>query len=153
MAEDHHELYCILLPLSKRKLLLPRSLVQEVRGLSKVEPLAGSPAWLRGFVPWQGEQIPLIAIEPLLGADLPEVSRRSRMVMVRVPEVALTPPVVAIHAQGFPYILRITPALVGVSEIAEYEHILAEVTLGFERPLIPDIPGLAAATARLLPAA
>ncbi len=153
MAEDHHELYCILLPLSERKLLLPRSLVQEVRGLSKVEPIAGSPVWLRGLVPWQDARIPLIVIEPLIGAELPEVSRRSRMVMVRVPETVLTPPVLAIHSQGFPYILRITPALVGTSEIAEYEHILAGVTLGFERPLIPDIPGLAATTARLLPAA
>lgn len=156
MAQSERELYCILLPLGSGKLLLPRSLVEEVRGMPRIVPVDDSPPWLLGKVRWRREHIPLIAIEPLLGAEVPEHSRRSRMIIMRAPQDALQPAAVGILAQGFPYILRVTPELLEqAGERAEdepREGLLAELSLGLERPVVPDLPALAEEAGRLLAA-
>lgn len=152
MAADDRELYCILLPLGSGKLLLPRSIVEEVRGLAEPTPISGAPPWLMGRVRWRGQSIPLVAIEPFLGDEIPGASRRSRMVIVRAPSGTLEPAAMAILAQGFPYILRVTPDLVSAAQVPENETILAEISLGLERPLIPDLPALAAEAGRVLAA-
>ncbi len=152
MTEDRRELFCILLPLVTGKLILPRSIVEEVRSLAEPQPLPGMPPWLAGRVRWRGGMIPLLAVEPLLGAPLPERSRRSRMVIVRTPPDTLEPGVMAILAQGFPYILRVTPQLLATATQPENEALLAEIALGLEHPVVPDIPALAAEAARLLAA-
>ncbi|HEX5313381.1 MAG TPA: chemotaxis protein CheW [Gammaproteobacteria bacterium] len=140
---DERELYCLLLPLGGGKLLLPRRIVEEVRGLVPPTPVPGAPAWLLGCIPWRDGRIPLLAMEPLLDARVPDSSRRSRMVIVRAPATTLKPPAIAILTQGFPYILRVTPTLLGSSFVPRHEALLAELNLGFERPVIPDLPALA----------
>lgn len=152
MAEARHELFCVLLPLEAGKLILPRSIVEEVRALAELQPLPGMPPWLAGRVRWRGGTIPLVAIEPLLGEPLPERSRRSRMVIVRTPPDTLEPGVMAILSQGFPYILRVTPELLSTARRPENEALLAEAALGLERPMVPDLPALAEEAARLLAA-
>lgn len=152
MARDSRELYCILLPFGSGKLLLPRSIVEEVRGLAEPTPVPGAPPWLLGCVRWRGQSIPLVAIEPLLGAEIPATSRRARMVIVRAPEGALETAAMAILAQGFPYILRVTPELVSSSRAPESEEILAEISLGLEHPIVPDLPALAEEAGRLIAA-
>lgn len=152
MPADNRELYCILLPIDNAKLLLPRSIVEEVRGLAEPEPVAGGPSWLMGTVRWRASNIPLVAIEPLLGQPIPQPSRRSRMIVLRAPEDSLDPPAMAVLAQGFPYILRVTPELLRSSDIPESEELLARIHLGLETPIVPDLPGLAEQAARLIAA-
>ncbi|MGH8273092.1 MAG: chemotaxis protein CheW [Gammaproteobacteria bacterium] len=152
MSETQRELFCILVPLGSGKLILPRSLIEEVRSLGVPEPVEGMPPWVLGRVRWRGNPIPLVAVEPLLGVQIPERSRRSRMVIVRTPEGTLASGVMGILAQGFPYILRVTPELLKRAVAPENENILAEIALGRERPVVPDLPALAAETARLFAA-
>ncbi len=152
MSEDHRELFCTLLPLGTGKLILPRSLVEEVRSLAEAEPLAGPPPWLLGRVRWRARPIPLVAVEPLLGETVPARSRRSRMVIVRVPTGTLEPGVMAILAQGFPYILRVTPRLLGRGGECASDSLVTGVALGTEHPVVPDLPALAQEAARLLAA-
>lgn len=152
MATDVTELYCILLPLGSGKLLLPRGIVEEVRGLAEPTPVAGAPDWLMGCVRWRGQSIPLVAVEPILGEEIPGASRRSRMVIVRAPDGTLEPAAMAILAQGFPYILRVTPELVSSVQVPDHEAILAEISLGLERPIVPDLPALAEEAGRLIAA-
>ncbi len=152
MSSDNRELYCILLPVGNGKLLLPRSIVEEVRGLAEPLPLPGAPPWLMGKVRWQGSNIPLVAIEPLMGGEIPPTSRRSRMIVLRTPEGVLEPAVMAVLSQGFPYILRVTPELLQGSDIPENEALLARIHLGLEVPVVPDLPALAEQAARLLAA-
>lgn len=152
MSSDNRELYCILLPLGNGKLLLPRSIVEEVRGLAEPLPVADAPSWLMGKVRWRGGNIPLVAIEPLLGGPIPLPSRRSRMIVLRAPEGTLEPAAMAVLAQGFPYILRVTPELLQSSEMPESEELLARINLGLEVPVVPDLPALAEQAARLLAA-
>jgi len=149
---DNRELYCILLPVDNAKLLLPRSIVEEVRGLAEPEPVTGGPSWLMGTVRWRGSNIPLVAIEPLLGGTIPQPSRRSRMIVLRAPEESLDPPAIAVLAQGFPYILRVTPELLKSSGVPENKNLLAQINLGLETPVVPDLPGLAEQAARLIAA-
>lgn len=151
-SNDQRELYCILLPVGNAKLLLPRNIVEEVRGLSKSETVADAPPWLMGTVRWRGSTIPLIAIEPLLGEIIPETSRRSRMIVLRAPEGTLEPRAMAVLTQGFPYILRVTPELLGKASAPAGEALLAQVSLGLEAPVVPDLPLLAEQAARLLAA-
>lgn len=150
MPADNRELYCILLPVGNGKLLLPRSIVEEVRGLAEPTPIPDSPPWLLGRVRWRGSTIPLVAIEPIMGESVPASSRRSRMIVVRAPEGTLEPAAMAILAQGFPYILRVTPELLQGSEVPESEEILARISLGLEVPVVPDLPALAEKAARLM---
>ncbi|GMT42405.1 MAG: hypothetical protein IEMM0002_0816 [bacterium] len=152
MSTDNRELYCILLPIGNGKLLLPRSIVEEVRGLAEPVPIPGAPPWLMGKVRWRGSNIPLVAIEPLLGEGIPPTSRRSRMIVLRTPEGVLEPAVMAVLSQGFPYILRVTPELLQGSDIPESEALLARINLGLEVPVVPDLPALAEQAARLLAA-
>lgn len=152
MAADNRELYCILLPVENGKLLLPRSIVEEVRGLAEPEPVPGSSPWLMGCVRWRGSNIPLVAIEPLLGGAVPQPSRRSRMIVLRAPEGTLDPPAMAVLAQGFPYILRVTPELLRSSEVPDNEDLLARINLGLETPVVPDLPALAEQAARFIAA-
>lgn len=152
MPADNRELYCILLPLDNGKLLLPRSIVEEVRGLAEPQPVAGSPPWLLGTVRWRASNIPLVAIEPLLGSSVPRSSRRSRMIVLRTPPDTLDPPAMAILAQGFPYILRVTPELLHGTEAPENDALLARINLGLENPVVPDLPALAEQAAGLIAA-
>lgn len=149
-SKAREEIFCILLPLVTGKLLLPRSLIEGVRILRYSEPLLGTPEWLPGLVTWQGNRVPLVAYEALMGAPAPAASKRSRMVVLRTPDKTLDPPVLAIHAQGFPYILRITPNLKAAITGRLGEYILAVTELGLEQPIIPDIYGLANATAEVI---
>lgn len=154
MPVGERELYCILMPIGDGKVLLPRSIVEEVRALGDAQALAAAPPWLLGRVRWRRDMIPLVAIEPLIGAEVPPPSRRARMVVVRAPGDTLEPAVMAILAQGFPYILRVTPELLKSEEgPPAHEALLAEIKLGFERPVVPDLPALAAEAAGLLAAA
>jgi chemosensory pili system protein ChpC len=152
MSEDRRELFCILLPLGSGKLVLPRSVVEEVRSLGEPTPVADMPPWLLGRVRWRDEAIPLVAMEALMGASVPERSRRSRMVIVRAPKGTLKPSVIAILAQGFPYILRVTPGLLKRGDNRDDESLLTEIALGTEHPVVPDLPALAGEVSRLLAA-
>ncbi|MGA7965875.1 MAG: chemotaxis protein CheW [Gammaproteobacteria bacterium] len=152
MIAENRELYCILLPIGNGKLLLPRSIVEEVRGLVEPMPVRGAPPWLMGKVRWRGSDIPLVAIEPFLGDSIPPTSRRSRMIVLRTPKGALEPAAMAVLAQGFPYILRVTPELLQSSEAPESEELLARIHLGLEAPVVPDLPAIAEQAARLLAA-
>lgn len=152
MPADNRELYCILLPVDNGKLLLPRSIVEEVRGLAEPEPLAGSPPWLLGTVRWRAANIPLVAIEPLLGGGVPHSSRRSRMIVLRTPQDTLDPPAMAVLAQGFPYILRVTPDLLQGAADPDNDALLARINLGLENPIVPDLPALAEQAADLIAA-
>ncbi len=152
MAAARRDLYCILLPVGDGKLLLPRSIVEEVRGLAQPSPVKNAPPWLQGTVRWRGQSVPLVAIEPLRGEEVPAPSRRTRMVVVRAPAGTLEPAAMAILSQGFPYILRVTPDLLSQSSIPDNDVLLAEITLGMERPVVPDLPALAEEAGRLLAA-
>ncbi len=153
MSADNRELYCILLPVGNGKLMLPRSIVEEVRGLAEPTPVPGSPPWLMGEVRWRGSAIPLIATEPLMGGAIPAPSRRSRMIVLRAPPGTLEPAAMAVLAQGFPYILRVTPQLLLGSTPPESEELVARINLGLETPVVPDLPALAAEAATLMAAA
>lgn len=152
MSADTRELYCILLPVGNGKLLLPRSIVEEVRGLAEPTPVPGAPQWLMGRVRWRGSTIPLIATEPLMGSAIPAPSRRSRMIVLRAPQDTLEPAAMAILSQGFPYILRVTPQLLLGSTPPESKELIAQINLGLESPIVPDLPALAAEAASLLAA-
>lgn len=152
MAEDDRELYCILLPVGNGKLLLPRSIVEEVRGLAEPTPVPNAPDWLAGRVRWRGSGIPLVAVEPLMGGAIPAPSRRARMIVIRTPENTLEPAAMAILAQGFPYILRVTPQLLLGTTPPESEELLARINLGLEVPVVPDLPSLAEQAAALMAA-
>lgn len=154
MPAAARELYCILIPIGEGKVLIPRNIVEEVRALGEPTPVKGAPPWCLGTVRWHHQMIPLTAVEPLAGISLPPLSRRARMIVVRTPSDSLEPPAIALLAQGFPYILRVTPELVSPGgEMVRAEGLLTEVGLGLERPLVPDIPAIASRLAGLLAAA
>lgn len=148
------ELYCILIPAGDGKVLIPRSIVEEVRALGEPTPIEGAPPWLLGRVRWHHHMIPLVAVEPLAGVAVPPPSRRARMIVVRTPPDSLEPPALALLAQGFPYILRVTPELLApAADAFGPESLVTAIGLGLERPVVPDIPALAAEAAGLLTAA
>lgn len=147
-TKESGELFCVLIPLAESKVLLPRSAVEEVRAISAPEPIEGAPEWIVGNVRWNRQAIPLLALEPLLGEEVPKVSRRTRMVVIKVSGAALEPAVIGLMSQGFPYILRVTPELLQIPEPGEAPEvnspdILVQVRMGLEHPLIPDISELA----------
>jgi len=59
------EIFALLVPVNKQRLLLPRTAVREIVRFMKPQAIPNAPNWLRGTVNWQGNDIPLISFEGL----------------------------------------------------------------------------------------
>lgn len=145
MSAVFEEIYSLLVPLAGSRLVLPRAAVVEVMGYNppKERP-ADAPAWLLGWIQWQGNRIPLISFEGACGQPLPEFKSRTRIAVVQTISGLLDPPVMAIATQGYPYLLRVNRGVLKLDDSGETlpEQLLTRVRMANERPGIPDLESL-----------
>jgi len=148
------ELYSLLIPLHQERLILPRACVAEVVRYAPSGPLpSGSPAWFRGFVSWQEQQIPVVSVEILAGLEAAEPGGRTRVAILHAIGGELGYGYFGIVTEGFPQLVRINRDVIQRQERQAWPAdgpVIAQVRMINEYPLIPDLERIETAICRLL---
>lgn len=140
------EVYSLLMPIKGGRIIVPRAAVAEVMGYTKPkERPDDAPAFVLGFVDWQGQRIPLVSFEAARGGDVPELGRRTRIAVVFGIGGRLTPNVFAVVTQGYPYLVRVNENVLHREEMETDEPlVLARVRMANEKPFVPNLEQLEA---------
>ena len=139
------EIYSLLVPLASGRLLVPRTCVAEITGFVQPAAMPGAPPWYLGMIPWNGRQVPLVSFEGICGEPIPEVTSRSRVLLLHVLGSRLETTCYGIVSQGFPQLMRVGPEVIrpdpGYVAPAQ-EPVICRVRLLNETPRIPDFERL-----------
>ena len=138
------ELYCLLVPLTEDRLLLPRSCVTEVINYQAPTPMDGAPPWYLGTIAWGGRRVPLVAFEATLGKALPRTSGRTRIVVMQGFS-GKGDGNFAVLTQGFPQLVRVSPDVIHADDTRSFNGrmpVIGQVRMINEHPLIPDFERL-----------
>jgi len=152
------ELYSLLIPLREDRLIVPRACVAEVVRYSPREDAAGREAseWLHDTLVWREQEVPVLALEPLLGQSGPKVSGRTRVVVFNPLTANGDCPPYGVLAQGFPQMVRVNSEVVQLDEsyrVGAEAPIICRIMMLSEHALIPDLEALEQRVAAALPAA
>jgi chemosensory pili system protein ChpC len=146
-TERPAELYGLMVPLEKDRLLVPRGCVAEVVGYQTPQEMTGAPPWHLGMIKWNGRSVPLVSFEGCAGGDVAAPNARSRVVVLNALNESLGGGAVAILSQGFPQLVRISPEFVKLDATQEFPDdspVACQIQLLDERPLVPDLDRLEA---------
>lgn len=144
------ELYSLLIPLSDRRLLVPRACVAEVVSLNEQETEPDDRDWHMGVTRWNGRQVPVVSFEGCCGDAIPDAGRRSRIVIFHAIAGKVQSGFFGIVSQGFPQLVRVSPEVLKVDENQTTDDrtpVLCHVQMANEFPLIPDLEMLEATIA------
>jgi chemosensory pili system protein ChpC len=141
------ELYCLLVPISEERLLVPRSCVTEVINYQVPTPIEGVPPWYLGTVAWGGRRVPLVSFEAACGRPAPRTSGRTRIVIMQGlgEHAASMGGHFAVITQGFPQLVRLSPEVVHADDsrsFGERMPVICQVRMVNEYPLVPDFERL-----------
>lgn len=146
MAHDRPaEIYGLLVPLDRERLLVPRGCVAEVVGYQTPQEMTGAPPWHLGIIKWNGRDVPLVSFEGCAGGDVAPPSQRSRVVVLNAISDQLPSGAIAILSQGFPQLVRISPEFVKLDaqrSFADDSPIACQIQLLDETPVVPDLDRL-----------
>lgn len=144
MAEqlpDH--VYGVIVELEGDNLILPNSAVVEVLGQDALTAQSAGPDWLLGEVVYELDKLPVISLEAFWGEAVPEMVKRSRVVVLKAPDHDDR---IAILVRSYPLIVTLNEVAVQVNEDAEpRDKVLASVRVANRLALIPDLDALAKA--------
>ena len=102
MTANTDELFCILLALEGERLLLPRQALVEAVAWVELLPMPGAPAWYLGTLAWQGQTLPVVSFEAVLGRDVPTLTGRTRIALLRAVGDRIPGRLLGVVVQGFP---------------------------------------------------
>ena len=150
MNANTDELFCVLLALEGERLLLPRQALVEAVAWVELLPMPGAPAWYPGTLEWQGQTVPVVSFEAVLGRDVPTLTGRTRIALLRAVGDRIPGRLLGVVVQGFPQTLRVTRESLKPDEAAlppERGPVLSRVRMVNEAAVIPDLESLEAMVA------
>jgi len=136
------ELFALLVPVNKQRLLFPRTAVREIVRYVKPTELPNAPNWLRGKINWQGKSIPLVSFEGLCGNPIPEDSSRTRIAVLTAMDERVPHRSYAIYVQGFPQLIGVKETDLQVDDESRFpaeSPIITQLRLFNDRPQIPNL--------------
>jgi chemosensory pili system protein ChpC len=139
------ELYCLLVPLSEDRVLVPRSCVTEVINYQAPTPMEGAPAWYLGTVAWGGRRVPLVSFEAACGRPPPRTSGRTRIVVMQGITSHTAGGHFAVLTQGFPQLVRVGADVLQADDTRSFGErgpVVCQVRMMNEYPLLPDFERL-----------
>jgi len=155
MAEQLQEVYSLLIPFAGGKMIVPRVSITEVTGFLRPKAVRNAPDWLLGLVNWSGQEIPLLSFEGMCGRKVPERANRTRIAVAHAIGEQINPPFFAILTQGYPYLVRVNPAVLSVDPENDFGSgdgpVLNRVRMANERPYIPDLEAIEAKLLEIMP--
>jgi chemosensory pili system protein ChpC len=147
MSGADDELYSMLVPLSQERLLLPRTCVAEVIRFAPPKTDGDGPRWLRGTVPWNGREVPVVSFEELVGLTAGEPGGRTRVVILHALGGRLPSPYFGVLSEGFPQLVRVNREVLQPAVRQAWPEngpVLCQVRMINEYPLIPDLEAIEA---------
>lgn len=145
MAILSDELYSLIIPLRDERLVVPRACVAEVIRYTALRSGAEDSAWLRGNVRWRDREIPVIALECLLGSTPPPPGGRTRIVIFSPLSSAAQASPYGILSQGFPQMVRLNAEVIRLDESyrpAPDAPVICKVAMLSESALVPDLEAI-----------
>ena len=139
-----NEIYVLLVPIQRQRLLLPRTAVREIVRYMTPEPLANSatPDWLPGTIKWQDQRVPLISFEGLCGKEIPAKNSRTRIAIMTAISEDMPNRVYAMFVEGFPQLIGVKEKDLVVDEDVKFPDdcpIITQLKLFNDRPQIPNL--------------
>lgn len=145
MSTAIEELYALLVPLANERLIVPRACVAEVVRYTRPEHVADAPPWYLGSFSWSGRDLPLVSFEAMLGAVVPEMSGRTRIIVFHAIGHGLKTRFFGLVTQGFPQLVRVNPEVLKLEDPSRWDDsspVICQVRMINEYPLIPDLERL-----------
>jgi len=142
MQSKSNEIYTLLVPVQRQRLLLPRTAIREIVRYLAPEPFENTPNWLLGSILWQGQRIPLISFEGLCGKAVPEQSSRTRVAIMTALNSAMPHQAYAMYVEGFPQLIGVKESDLRVDENTRFPEdcpIITQLKLFNDRPQIPNL--------------
>jgi chemosensory pili system protein ChpC len=141
------EIYGLMVPLDKERLLVPRGCVAEVIGYQTPQEMTGAPPWHLGVINWNGRKVPIVSFEGCCGDEVAPPTQRSRVVVLNAVSEQVQAGYIAILSQGFPQLVRISPEFVKLDagrSFADDSPVVCQIQLLDESPVVPDLDRLEA---------
>ena len=150
---ETNELYSLLIPLRRERILVPRMCVAEVIAFADTERRENSdaPDWLLGTVDWNGRDLPIVSYEGALGKEVPPANGRTRVVIFVASTGQLRTGYFGVLTQGFPQLVRVNRDVLRLEATDGWPDsapVLCRVRMINEFPLIPDLEKLELMLAR-----
>ena len=138
------EVDSLFVSVNNQRLLVPAAGVAEVVQQVNSEPATDGPDWLLGWMEWRLQRIPLVSFERLGGGDVSPEGGRMALVLHTITDTDKFH-FFALQIQGFPHLMRITPADL-MQEMVLENHPYAVMTVAMDswQALIPDLERLEA---------
>ena len=150
MQDRPSEIYGLMVPLDRERLLVPRGCVAEVVGYQTPQEMTGAPPWHLGVINWNGRKVPMVSFEGCCGDDVAPPTQRSRVVVLNAVSEEVQAGYIAILSQGFPQLVRISPEFVKLDanrSFAADSPVICQIQLLDETPMVPDLDRLEAMVA------
>lgn len=153
---EQTEVYGLLIPLRRERLLVPRMCVAEVIPTADAdfEREADAPDWYLGSVDWNGRRVPVVSFDRGEAEDSQTLTKasRARIVVFHAITKKLKPGYYGVLTQSFPQLVRVNEdglALDADNVMPRNPLLLCRVRMNQEFPLIPDIERLESMLATL----
>jgi len=141
------ELRGVLVPMPDTYLLLPNAAVAEVVNYQSAQPIANAPNWLKGYVGWRGEIIPLLSVESLLERFESSPGPRARILVCNSLGKSSKMSYYGILSQALPRMIRLTAENLAPSgNGSAMPWVLEQVSVAGTEALIPDLDAIEQAT-------
>lgn len=136
-------IYCQVLPVVGRRLLVAHGVVVEVLPVPEV---TGSGAVTPAMIRWGGRELPLLSFESLCGDSVPDTTPRTRVAVLQLPGSAGKPVHAGLLIQGYPQMVPVEQdQLEALPSMAADggAPVLFRVRFARGEMLIPDLGALA----------
>ena len=145
MSSEDEELYSLLVPLADERLIVPRACVAEVVRYTPPVQKEGGKEWMLGTISWNGRDLPVVAYEGAIGANMPAPTGRTRVVVFYSITGNVRTGFFGILTQGFPQLVRVNEEVLKLDTAEGWPEgapVLCRVKMINEFPLIPNLEAL-----------
>lgn len=137
------ELSILLIPVNGKQLILPNVSVAEIVSYSEPQKGEDGPAWLKGWVDWRSQAVPLLSFEEINQEAMTANSKIRRIAILNGIIDSNKLPFCAIISDGVPRAMRIRPR--EIASLDDDDKGIAELTsvvVNGEHAVIPNMDWL-----------
>lgn len=137
------ELSILLIPVNGKQLILPNVSVAEIVSYSEPQKSEDGPAWLKGWVDWRSQAVPLLSFEEINQEAMTANSKIRRIAILNGIIDSNKLPFCAIISDGVPRAMRIRPR--EIASLDDDDKGIAELTsvvVNGEHAVIPNMDWL-----------
>lgn len=145
MADKEEDIYCLIVPMVHKPMLIPNKALAEIVPYIDSEPAPdGHEPWHIGYLHWRGMLLPVVSYEEIYGHELSEDQKRVKMVAILHTQLGLkNMPYFGVAVQGIPRLAPVSrESIEHLDEDAIEglpESILANVNYRERELIIPDV--------------